>query len=350
LNDFPHFCGSLRLSQFKTVKQITIMFEKIQKKWKVGGLQLALIIATFAIGGSVTGYAGKKIMNVLAVQQDWLWAVVYILLITIIWPLAVIVISIPLGQFPFFIKYIRKIGERVGIVGGQKSLVGSQESGVGNEFQGAGLTTQIAIFASGTGSNAQKIIERLTSAPTPLRSVERGATTLPNIKVALIVCNNPLAGVLKIAQKENIPAIIIEKERFFRGDAYMKELREKKIDFIVLAGFLWKIPESLIEAYRGKIINIHPALLPKYGGKGMFGKALHEAVIASKEKESGITIHYVDEKYDHGKIIFQATCPVMENDTADSLALRILALEHEYYPKVIGEMLKSEVRSRRSDG
>ncbi|MBI5858442.1 MAG: phosphoribosylglycinamide formyltransferase [Sphingobacteriales bacterium] len=184
----------------------------------------------------------------------------------------------------------------------------------------------IAIFASGAGSNTQKIIDRF-------RQSEK-------IRVALIVCNNPDAGVLKIAARENIPALLIEKERFFRGDAYLNELKERNIDFIVLAGFLWKLPVSLIRAFSHKIINIHPALLPKYGGKGMYGHRVHEAVIAAGEKESGISIHYVDELYDHGKIIFQARCPVLENDTADSLAQRIHALEHEHYPRVIEDLLK----------
>ena len=139
---------------------------------------------------------------------------------------------------------------------------------------------KIAVFASGAGSNAAKIIEHFTSPPTPLHSVERGATTITKVEVALIVCNNPEAGVLKIAEKENIPALIIEKERFIRGDAYIKELCEKKIDLIVLAGFLWKIPDSLIKTFRNNIINIHPALLPKYGGKGMYG--MKRACVASQ--------------------------------------------------------------------
>ena len=159
----------------------------------------------------------------------------------------------------------------------------------------------------------------------------------PSVKVALIVCNNPGAGVLKIADKENIPALVIEKEKFFRGNAYADELKEKHIDFIVLAGFLWKIPSALIKAYPNRIINIHPALLPKYGGKGMYGNNVHAAVIAAGEKESGITIHYVDEHYDNGDIIFQAKCPVLPGDTPDSLAQRIHKLEHEHYPKVIEE-------------
>ena len=130
---------------------------------------------------------------------------------------------------------------------------------------------RVAVFASGTGTNTKKIIEYFKDHR--------------HIKIALIVSNKPDAGVLKIAEGENIPFLIIHKERFFREDAYTDELRERKIDFIVLAGFLWKIPSVLIKEYPYKIINIHPALLPKYGGKGMYGHFVHEAVIAAKEKE-----------------------------------------------------------------
>ncbi|MBK9569952.1 MAG: phosphoribosylglycinamide formyltransferase [Chitinophagaceae bacterium] len=184
---------------------------------------------------------------------------------------------------------------------------------------------KIAVFASGTGSNAAKIMERFRNHP--------------SIQVALLVCNNPGAGVLKIAAKENIPSLLIEKEKFFRGNGYLPDLKETGIDFIVLAGFLWKIPATVISAFPQKIINIHPALLPAYGGKGMYGHHVHEAVIANKEIKSGITIHYVDDQYDHGKIIFQATCPVLEKDTAGSLALRIAALEHTHYPAVIEQVI-----------
>jgi phosphoribosylglycinamide formyltransferase-1 len=206
---------------------------------------------------------------------------------------------------------------------------------------------KIAIFASGAGSNAAKIIDRFNSPPTPVRtilpggpfhSVERGEQT-PYIEVALIVCNKPDAGVLKIAAKENIPVLLIEKEKFFRGDAYIKELKEKEIDFIVLAGFLWKIPALLIKAFPHSIINIHPALLPKYGGKGMYGQFVHQAVIDNHEKETGITIHFVDEAYDHGKTIFQASCPVNSNDTALTIAKKVASLEHEHYPRVIEELI-----------
>jgi phosphoribosylglycinamide formyltransferase-1 len=184
---------------------------------------------------------------------------------------------------------------------------------------------KIAIFASGAGSNAAKIIERFQQHET--------------IQVSLIVSNKAGAGIMKIAEEKNIPTLLINKEKFFEGDGYVAELKENQINLIVLAGFLWKIPGSLIEAYPQRIINIHPALLPKFGGKGMYGRFVHQAVIDNKEKESGITIHYVDGHYDNGDIIFQATCPVLETDTADSLAKRVQGLEHEHYPKVIEERL-----------
>lgn len=164
---------------------------------------------------------------------------------------------------------------------------------------------KIAVFASGAGSNAQKIIEFFSG---------------KQISVTLVVSNNPKSGVLEIARKHQIATLLIEKEQFFKGNAYVDELKEAGVQFIVLAGFLWKIPPALIQAFPHCIINIHPALLPKYGGKGMYGHLVHEAVIKNREKESGITIHYVDEVYDHGKIIFQATCPVLSDDDAASLA------------------------------
>lgn len=187
---------------------------------------------------------------------------------------------------------------------------------------------QVAIFASGAGSNAARIIDRFRHHS--------------SIKISLIVCNKPDAGVLEIAAKEHIPTLIIEKERFFRGDAYVGELQRQNISFIVLAGFLWKVPSALIQAYSGRIINIHPALLPKYGGKGFYGRLVHEAVIAAKEKESGITIHYVDELYDHGQTIFQASCIIEPGDTPDTLAKKIHGLEHEHFPRVIEELLTAE--------
>lgn len=187
--------------------------------------------------------------------------------------------------------------------------------------------TSIALFASGAGSNAARIIQHFAGSST--------------VQVALVVCNKPGAGVVKIAEEAGIPVLMIEKEAFFRGDAYIPALRERGIDFIVLAGFLWKIPSALVAAYRGHIINIHPALLPKYGGKGMYGAHVHEAVIAAKEKESGITIHYVDELYDHGQIIFQAHCDITEHDNPQTLARKIHELEHTYFPVIIEKTLQT---------
>jgi phosphoribosylglycinamide formyltransferase-1 len=189
---------------------------------------------------------------------------------------------------------------------------------------------RIAIFASGAGTNAQKIIDYF-------RNSDLTA-------VSLIVSNKPEAGVVKIAEKENIPVLTVNKEQFFHGDAALGELRKRKIDLIVLAGFLWKIPSLLITAYPKRIINIHPALLPNFGGKGMYGQLVHEAVLSSKQKESGITIHYVDEHYDNGDIILQVKCPVLENDSPESLAHRIHALEHANYPVVIEELARGLVK------
>ncbi len=183
----------------------------------------------------------------------------------------------------------------------------------------------LAIFASGKGSNAQEIITRFKGHP--------------KIRVALIVSNKPEAGVLGIAQGEGIDALLIERERFLKGDGYVPVLKKKGIDWIILAGFLWKVPASLIQAYPGRIINIHPALLPNYGGKGMYGHFVHEAVIKAGETESGITIHFVDEHYDHGQTIFQATCAVEPGDTPDTLAGKIHILEHRHYPEVIERLI-----------
>lgn len=187
----------------------------------------------------------------------------------------------------------------------------------------------IFIFASGAGSNAQEIINYFKKDP--------------QTKVALIICNNPKAGVLQIAANEQIPVLLIQKDRF-KETGYLPEIEKYDPKLIVLAGFLWMIPEILINHFPEKIINIHPALLPAYGGKGMYGNAVHTAVIDSKEKESGITIHYVDDKYDHGRTIFQAKCAIEENETPESLAKKIHKLEHQYYPVVIKGLLEDESR------
>lgn len=164
----------------------------------------------------------------------------------------------------------------------------------------------IAIFASGSGTNAQRIIEFFEGRK--------------DVCVKILLSNNPEAYALVRAQNKNIPTFVFDKKTFRSSDDVVNNLKDLKIDWIILAGFLWLIPENLIKAFPNRIINIHPALLPNYGGKGMYGMKVHEAVIAAKEKESGISIHYVNEKYDEGEIIFQAKCGISEADTAEALA------------------------------
>jgi formyltetrahydrofolate-dependent phosphoribosylglycinamide formyltransferase len=296
------------------------MFSGLKKRWDVDGWRLLLILITFAVGGSATGYVGKLLMSFLQIETPWLYIIIYVLLVTTIWPLMVIMVSIVFGQFNFFRKYLRKMGSR--IFGGRKKL--------SNSFESPAIPHQkinLAVFASGTGSNAQKIIDYFRNHPT--------------IKIQLIVSNRPTAGVLEIARREGVDTLIIEKEKFFTGNAYVDELKELGIDLIVLAGFLWKLPPMLVNAFQKRIINIHPALLPKYGGKGLYGQHVHEAVLNAGEKESGITIHYVDEIYDHGDPIFQEKVVVEEGDTPEILSKKIQVLEHLHFPRIIEQVVQN---------
>jgi phosphoribosylglycinamide formyltransferase 1 len=186
---------------------------------------------------------------------------------------------------------------------------------------------RIAIFASGSGTNAQRIIEHFAN-----KDVAAIKLVLSNVKDAYV---------LERAKQLQVPAQVFTREEFYHSDKIQQILNTNNIDIIVLAGFLWLLPASLIKLFPNRIINIHPALLPKYGGKGMYGHHVHEAVITNQEKESGITIHYVNENYDEGNIIFQAKCPVKPSDTPDSLAERIHELEHKHFPLVIEEVLKN---------
>ncbi len=193
----------------------------------------------------------------------------------------------------------------------------------------------IAIFASGQGSNAREIIRYFHEASH--RVLGRP------VQISLIACNKTGAGVFNIAAETSIPAILIEKEKFFRGSHYLEELKGRDISFIVLAGFLWKIPAELIHAYPNHILNIHPALLPAFGGKGMYGNAVHEAVVATGAKESGITIHYVDEQYDHGRIFFQASFNLSPDETAETLAKKIHELEYKHFPEQIARWMECKL-------
>ncbi len=184
---------------------------------------------------------------------------------------------------------------------------------------------RLAIFASGSGTNAENIIHFFR----PKK----------NIEVSLVVCNKPGAKVIERSEKLGVETFVFSRDDLYQSDRVIQLLRDQQISHIVLAGFLWLVPGSLVKEYPGAIVNIHPALLPDYGGKGMYGKKVHEAVIANREAESGITIHYVNEKYDDGNIIFQAKCPVDENETPDSLAAKIHQLEYEHFPRVIEEVV-----------
>jgi len=184
---------------------------------------------------------------------------------------------------------------------------------------------KIAVFASGSGTNAERIIEHFN------KTFDK--------KVTLVVTNNPRAYVMKRARRLSVPCIVFTRSDLVENNRVMEILEEFGIDFIVLAGFLWLIPLKIIKAYPNRIINIHPALLPKYGGKGMYGMHVHEAVLQNHDSVSGITIHYVNEEYDSGDIIFQATCPVYPDDTPEILARRVHQLEYEHYPIVIGEVI-----------
>lgn len=179
----------------------------------------------------------------------------------------------------------------------------------------------IAIFASGKGTNAESIIHHFKNHP--------------SVKVALVVTNNPQAGVLKVAHSNKIISAIVSKEFLNNEDKMLRLLKIQNIDAIVLAGFLQLIPRFLLQKFPKHIINIHPALLPKHGGKGMYGIKVHEAVIAGKETETGITIHYVNEHYDEGEVIMQKKITVTSSDTLETISQKVLALEHEWYPKTI---------------
>jgi folate-dependent phosphoribosylglycinamide formyltransferase PurN len=315
---------------------------RLQQKWGVGGVQFWLIMTTFALGGSLSGYLNKQILNLVFLEKNAAYWLIYPLLLTILWPFSVILVSFLTGQFSFFKGYLGRIWGRLAGGGGGSIEVSGSSIAFGGGATELASPIHVAIFASGAGSNAKKIIEYF----------ENKNTT---IKISLIVCNVPGAGVLEIAKSKGIPTLLINKTEF-ATTGYVESLHNADIHFIVLAGFLWKVPEVLVNAYQpgmkidatvvnGKtntargIINIHPALLPKYGGKGMYGARVHEAVVAAGEKETGITIHWVDAHYDEGDIIFQASCPVDPSDTPTTVADKIHVLEHQHFAPTIERIL-----------
>lgn len=185
---------------------------------------------------------------------------------------------------------------------------------------------KIAIFASGSGSNAENIYHYFKNSA--------------EVKISLILTNNPKAGVIERAKRLDIPYKVFNRSEFNASNQITKELLEKKIDLIVLAGFLWLIPSSLLNAFPDKLINIHPALLPKYGGKGMYGDHVHQAISDAGETETGITIHYVNEFYDEGAVIFQKSVSIKKGEDPTLIAEKVHALEYEFFPKVINDLLK----------
>jgi phosphoribosylglycinamide formyltransferase 1 len=189
---------------------------------------------------------------------------------------------------------------------------------------------RIAIFASGSGSNAEQITQYFAN--------------VPDVTTALILTNNPTAGVIERARRgfgcgQHVPVLVFDRAAFRETNPIVELLQNQQIDLVVLAGFMWLVPGPLVQAFPGKIVNIHPALLPKFGGKGMYGHHVHEAVVAAGETQSGITIHFVNEHYDEGQIIFQTTCPVLPTDTPADVAAKVHALEYAHYPRVISEVL-----------
>ena len=189
------------------------------------------------------------------------------------------------------------------------------------------MIRNIAVFASGSGTNAENII----------RCFERSRLA----RVALVVTNKSNAYVLQRAADLGVPSRIYPKADWETGAAVLVALREFGIDFIVLAGFLVRVPDAILEAYPRRIVNIHPSLLPKYGGRGMYGMRVHQAVLEAGEKETGITIHYIDDRYAEGDVIFQAVCPVLGTDTPDDVAARVHRLEYKHYPEVIAQLVAS---------
>ncbi len=184
---------------------------------------------------------------------------------------------------------------------------------------------RIAILASGSGTNAENLI--------------RFFRTHPSGRVVIVLTNRPGAGVIQRSEALHVETVVFNREQFYESDEVIDHLKEREIDLVILAGFLWLVPSSLIQAFSGRIINIHPALLPCYGGKGMYGSKVHEAVVASGDTESGITIHYVNQEYDEGNIVFQAKCEVRKGDTPEILADRIHQLEYEHFPVVVEKLL-----------
>lgn len=289
------------------------MLEKLQKKWGVSGRSFAMILITFAVTGTTTAWLSKFLTQKLQIDaySPLFWTIKFFVLI-FGYQILILFWGWVFGQFGFFWRYEKKILRKFGIIKNNNPLV------------------RIAVFASGAGSNFNELLKYFSKKS--------------NLSIDLLVCNKPEAKAIEIAKNNNIKVVLVNREKWKQIDELMRTLKDEKIDFIVLAGFLWKIPASLIDAFPNKIVNLHPSLLPKYGGKGMHGIHVHESVIAAGEKESGITIHYVNEAYDDGTIIFQTTCPISPSDTPETLAQKIHRLEHRHFPEQVEAVIKKQMQ------
>lgn len=292
------------------------MLKRLRNHWKVTNRELFLILMTFAITGSLTAWLSKKVVEWMEMEMHSLsyWSTkIFILLFG--YQVIILIVGFALGMFSFFWNYEKKILTRLGFM--KKSVIGNNHPETNPDFR-------LAIFASGAGSNAKNIINHFQNHP--------------HIRVELVVCNRPQAGVVDIARQAGIDLLLIDKKEF-NEHGYLEEFKKRGITHLILAGFLLKIPEILISHFPDKIFNLHPSLLPAFGGKGMYGNAVHTAVLAAREIKSGITIHMVNAEYDRGAIIAQFSCPIDEFDTCDSLSKKIQKLEHLHFPKVIEETI-----------
>lgn len=295
------------------------MFRKLQERWGLSTRTFWIVFLAFGLTGTTTAFLTRYVTQWLGMDahSEWYYRLaVRVFMLLFGYQVILLSYGFLLGQWAFFWKYELKLLRKLKILPQPP------------------LKTPIAIFASGTGSNALKIMQYFQQHPT--------------ISVDLLVCNKPGAGVIHHAEKYSVPVLLIEKERFFRGDAYIPVLHQHRISCIVLAGFLWKIPAALVAAYPNKMLNIHPALLPKFGGKGMYGEFVHRAVLEAGEQESGISIHLVNEHFDEGEVIFQATCPIEANETPHSLAQKIHQLEHAHFSRVIEQFIQKNTKASQS--
>lgn len=291
------------------------MFAKLQKKWGISGRRFFWVMIVFAFTGTTAAWLTAKITGWLNIEAySFAWWSLKIGMLLIGYQILLLFYGFIFGQFAFFWRYERKI------LASMRILPKLPEP------------AKLIVFASGAGSNAQRMIQYFNEDPEKSKIA----------RVSLVVCNKKEAGVVGIAEKAGIPLKLINKKELEAG-AYNQELK-KAGDWIILAGFLLKIPSSLIQVFPHRIINIHPALLPLHGGSGMYGRHVHEAVLATGATETGITIHYINDKYDEGPTIFQAHCRLEANETPDTIASKIHELEQKHYPEQI-ELLVTNAKN-----